>query len=56
MDMVDYRWTWWTAQMEMVDYTDGHGGLHRWTWWNTQMDMVDYTMTLWTAEMDMVDY
>jgi hypothetical protein len=28
--------------MDMVDYTDGHGGLHRWTWWTTQMDMVDY--------------
>ena len=29
MDMVDYRWTWWTAQMEMMDYTDGDGELHR---------------------------
>jgi hypothetical protein len=29
--------------MDMVDYTDGYGGLHRWTWWTTQMDMVDYT-------------
>jgi hypothetical protein len=29
--------------MDMVDYTDGHGGLHRWTWWTAQMNMVDYT-------------
>jgi hypothetical protein len=29
--------------MDMVDYTDGHGGLHRSTWWTTQMNMVDYT-------------
>jgi hypothetical protein len=29
--------------MDMVDYTDGDGGLHRWTWWTTQMDMEDYT-------------
>jgi hypothetical protein len=29
--------------MNMVDYTNGHGGLHRWTWWITQMNMVDYT-------------
>ena len=29
--------------MDMVDYTDGHGGLNRWTWWTTQIDMVDYT-------------
>ena len=29
--------------MDMMDQTDGHGGLHRWTWWITQMDMVDYT-------------
>jgi hypothetical protein len=29
MDMVDYRRTWWTTQMDMVDYTDGHDGLHR---------------------------
>jgi hypothetical protein len=28
--------------MDMVNYTDGHGGLHRWTWWTIQMDMVDY--------------
>jgi hypothetical protein len=27
----------------MVDYTDGHGGLHRWIWWTTQIDMLDYT-------------
>jgi hypothetical protein len=24
--------------MDMVDYTDGYGGLHRWTWWTTEMD------------------
>jgi hypothetical protein len=29
--------------MEMVYYTDGHGGLHRWTWWTAQINMVDYT-------------
>jgi hypothetical protein len=29
--------------MDMVDYTDRHGGLHRWTWWTTQMEIVDYT-------------
>jgi hypothetical protein len=29
--------------MDMVDYTNGHGGLHRWIWWITPMDMVDYT-------------
>jgi hypothetical protein len=29
--------------MDMVDYTDGHGGLHRWRWWTTEKDMVDYT-------------
>jgi hypothetical protein len=28
--------------MDMVDYTDGDGGLHSWTWWTTEMDMVDY--------------
>jgi hypothetical protein len=47
MDMVDYRdeygglnrSTWWTTQMDMVDYTyghgeftDGYGGLHIWSW------------------------
>jgi hypothetical protein len=42
MDMVDYSWIWWTTQMDMVDYTDGHGGLHRWVWYTTLMDMVDY--------------
>jgi hypothetical protein len=50
--------------MDMVDYTDGHGGLHRWTWWTTQMEMVDYTdghgglhrWTWWTAQINMVDY
>ena len=33
MDMVDYtyghggpqRWTWWTKQKDLVDYTDVHG-------------------------------
>jgi hypothetical protein len=42
MNMVDYTdehvelhsWIWWTTEMDMVDYTDGHGGL--------EMDMVDY--------------
>ena len=29
--------------MYMVDYRDGHGGLHRYTWVTAQMDMVDYT-------------
>jgi hypothetical protein len=29
--------------MDLMDYTDEHGGLHRWTWRTTQMDMVDYT-------------
>jgi hypothetical protein len=58
--------------MDMVDYTNGHGGLHRWTWWTTQTDMVDYTQmemvdykdgdgglhrwTWWTTQMDMVEY
>jgi hypothetical protein len=50
--------------MDMVDYTDGHGGLHRWIRWTTQMDMVDYTdeygglhrWIWWTTQMDMKDY
>ena len=42
MYMVDYRWTWWTTEMDMVDYRDGYGGLHRCTWVTAQMDMVDY--------------
>jgi hypothetical protein len=29
--------------MDMVDYTDGHDGLHRWIWWTTQIDMMVYT-------------
>jgi hypothetical protein len=29
--------------MNMVDYTNEHGGLHKWTWWTTLMDIVDYT-------------
>ena len=32
VDMVDYTWTWSTTQMDTVDYRDGYGGLHRWTW------------------------
>jgi hypothetical protein len=47
MDLVDYTgktcWIWWTTEMDMVDYTDRHGGLRRWTWWTTEMDMGDYT-------------
>jgi hypothetical protein len=35
MDMVN-------SQMDMVDYTYGHGELHRWIWWTAEMDMVDY--------------
>jgi hypothetical protein len=37
-----YRWTWWTTEMDMVDYIDRHGELHIWTWWTAEMDMVDY--------------
>jgi anthranilate phosphoribosyltransferase len=32
--------------MNMVDYTNEHGGLHKWTWWTTLMDIVDYTLGL----------
>jgi hypothetical protein len=42
--------------MDIVEYTDGDGGLHRWIWWITQMDMVDYRWTWWITQMDMVDY
>jgi hypothetical protein len=41
--MVDYRDGQWTTQIDMVDYTDGDGGVHRWIWWITEMDIVDYT-------------
>ena len=49
MDMVDYkyghdglqRWSWWTTEMDMVDYRGGVG-LQRWTWWTTNTDMMDY--------------
>jgi hypothetical protein len=42
--------TWWITEIDIVDYTDRHGGLH---WWITQMDMMDYTDgDEWTTPMD----
>ena len=41
MDMVDYTDGHGGLEMDMVDYRDGYGGLHRWRLWTTQIDMVD---------------
>jgi len=51
---------WWTTEMDIVDYRDGHGRLQISTWWTKQMDMVDYVDYTdghdGLLKMDRVDY